>query len=300
MPDLFELPVDGPGRCEGGDAGDRRWVLVIGVGSGGRAGGTGTQYFIGEFDGTTFTSENARETVLWADHGADFYAAQSWNGVAHGRRIWAAWMNNWTYAQDIPTSTWRGTLTLPRELALTRTAQGIRLVQQPVAELQSLRKKRWRWDNESIAAGSSLLDDLSGETLEILAGFQVDGATTADRVGFRLRTGEDEHTTIAYAVEDRTLFVDRAQSGQADFHPGFPAIHTAEMRPIDDAVRLHIFVDRSSVEVFGNDGQVVMTERIFPDGDSVGLELFAEGGKAVLRSLDIYALNAAAFGGYSE
>jgi ABC-type sugar transport system permease subunit len=137
-PDLFELPVDG--------GPETRWVLAVGIGGCAPGGGSGVQYFIGAFDGATFSSENPQETVLWADYGADFYAAQSWSDAPGGRRIWVGWMNNWLYAQDIPTSSWRGALTIPRELALTNTPQGVRLVQRPVPELQQLRGEHWDWE----------------------------------------------------------------------------------------------------------------------------------------------------------
>ncbi|HVP21094.1 MAG TPA: glycoside hydrolase family 32 protein [Anaerolineaceae bacterium] len=284
-PDLFELPLDG------GPA--TRWVLSVGVGSGAPAGGSGIQYFIGSFDGNTFTSENPKNIILWADRGADFYAAQSWNDVPGNRRIWAAWMNNWTYAQQIPTPGWRGALTLPRQLALATTPQGIRLVQQPLTELQHLRGQPTSWQNQTISPGANLLNGVTGETLEIAAEFQVNATSTADRFGFRLRTGKDETTVIGYNTKSRTLFVDRSHSGQVAFNPAFQGIHTAQMDPVAEAVRLRIFVDSSSVEVFGNDGAVVITDQIFPSDQSVGLELFTDGGQILLKSLEVYPLEPA-------
>jgi fructan beta-fructosidase len=280
-PDLFELLVDG--------SSDTRWVLTVGVADGSPAGGTGVQYFVGDFDGVKFTSNNQKNSVLWADYGADFYATQSWSDEPDGRRIWIAWMNNWRYAEDIPTTTWRGAFTLPRVLALKTTPRGIRLVQQPIAELQRLRGTHWNWRNETISPGGvDLLDDVTGETLEIVADFEIKSALSADRFGFRLRTGNDETTTVAYTTKSRMLFVDRTASGQVDFNPAFPMIHTAAMEPIGDAIRLHIFVDRSSVEVFGDDGQVALTDRIFPNLTSTGIELFADGDDVRIISLDIY------------
>jgi len=67
------------------------------------------------------------------------------------------------------------------------------------------------------------------------------------------------------------------------------------MQPFDQIIQLHIFVDRSSVEVFGNSGLVVMTDQIFPDAGSQGLEVFADGGTVVIKSLDVYTLEAAKF-----
>ncbi len=286
-PDLFKLPVDGGPNT--------RWVLSVGVGNGAPAGGTGIQYFVGNFDGKTFTSENPKQTILWADFGADFYAAQDWNNAPDGHHIWTAWMNNWTYAQNIPTSTWRGALTLPRELALITTPQGIRLVQRPITELQRLRGEHWGWQDQTIPVGDHLLDGADGDALEISADFQVDAATHADRFGLRVRVGKDEYTTIGYAMKNQMLFVDRGQSGQVDFSPNFTKIHTVKMEPAAGMIRLHIFVDRASVEVFGNDGLVTITDQIFPASDSLGVATFSDGGQVLLKSLEIYKLEPAKF-----
>jgi fructan beta-fructosidase len=286
-PDLFELPVDG--------GPETRWLLAVAIGDCAPAGGSGVQYFVGHFDGEVFTSENPEEMILWADFGADFYAPQSWSDVPAGRRVWLAWMSNWAYANSTPTSTWRSAFTIPREPALVTTAEGIRLVQRPIAELAELRDEHQSWRDEMITADSDLLGDSAGETLEIIAEFEIESLEDADRFGLRLRTGEGAFTTIGYALKERRLFVDRMQSGEVDFNAHFPRAHTAEMPPMDGIIRLHIFVDRSSVELFGNDGRVVFTEQIFPAAGSLGLELFVDGGQIQLNALDIYQLEPATF-----
>ena len=288
-PELVHLTVDsGP---------TARWVLLVGLWNGAPAGGSGIQYFVGQFDGRKFTSDTLPTTVLWADYGADFYAAQAWNDAPGGRHILAAWMNNWSYANRVPTTPWRGALTLPRELALANTPQGLRLVQQPVPELRRLRGEGWRWQNITLPA-AGLLIEVQGDALEIVAEFQVDAATAAQLFGFRVRIGDGEQTAIGYAMQAKCLFVDRTQSGSVDFGPGFGAVHTAPLPPVGGAVRLHVFVDRASVEVFGNDGLVVLTDQIFPAATSLGVEAFADGGPVTLRSLNIYQLAAAKFQAY--
>ena len=282
-PDLFNLSVDG--------GPESRWLLSVAIGGCAPAGGTGVQYFVGDFDGAKYTSENPKETVLWADYGADFYAPQGWNEAPDDRHIWAAWMNNWSYAQDIPTSTWRGALTLPRELALTKTTRGVRLVQKPVPELDKLRGRHWEWENETIASVNDLLAGVSGETLEIIAEFEVSQTMDADRLGLHVRTENDQYTTtIGYVPKQEKLFVDRTHSGNVEFNPAFSGIHLADLEPVNDRIRLHVFVDRSSVEVLVNDGLVSLTEQVFPDATSVGVEVFSEGGDTALKRLDIYEL----------
>jgi len=284
-PELFQLPVEG--------SNESRWVLTVGVGNGVPTGGSGTQYFIGHFDGRNFTSENPKDTVLWADDGADYYAPQSWNDEPGGRRLMIGWMNNWSYARLIPESGWRGSFSLIREAALTRTTNGIRLLHRPIHEMQYLRSGHHHWRNETIQADANLLADVRGGSLEILAEFQI--TDKVDSFGLRVRVGRDEQTTIGYNVKETQLYVDRRHSGQVDFHESFARLHTASLSLADHIIRLHIFVDSISVEVFANDGLVVFSECIFPKEESQGLELFVEGGKVLLNSMDVYPLKPATF-----
>lgn len=285
-PDLFALPV--------GDSGETRWVLTVGVGNGAPAGGSGTQYFVGAFDGQTFTSENPKETVLWVDFGADFYAAQSWSDAPDGRRLWLGWMNNWQYAPHIPTSTWRGAMTIPREVRLAQTAEGARLVQTAVSELTQLRTTHHTWQNLTLTPDAPFTPDVAGDALEIIV--EMDVPVTANKVGIRVRVGEGEETAVGYAPKSNTLFVDRSRSGQGAFHDQFATIHTAQFEPANGRLRLHLFVDKSSIEVFVNEGLLSLTDQIFPSGESVGVELFVEGETAVsVPTLEIYGLKTAVF-----
>ena len=90
-----------------------------------------------------------------------------------GRPVWIAWMNNWQYANDIPTSPWRGAMTVPRSVALRETRDGFRLVQKPVEALALLRGENHRIENRAIAEGETKLevDGIDGTSLEILAEF---------------------------------------------------------------------------------------------------------------------------------
>ena len=290
-PDLFQLPVNG--------GSESRWVLTVGVGDGAPAGGSGTQYFVGQFDGQAFTSENPKETVLWADWGADFYAAQSWSGIGnqnvHSRRIWLAWFNNWRYATVIPTSSWRGSMTIPRELSLIQTENGLRLGQKPVGELAKLRSKHFSQTAVTCRPAIPFNLNIEGDLLEVIAEFQIDPGTAVDQFGIRIRTTEEEATTIGYAPPSQTLFLDRSHSGLTNFSPDFPRLHKVEMQPSGGVIHLHIFVDRSSIELFGSEGLVAISDRIFPSRRPFQLEFFAKGGPVVLNALDVYLLKAADF-----
>ena len=285
-PDLFQLGIDGTQNPS-------KWVLIVNVNPGGVAGGSGGQYFIGQFDGIRFSNDNPDSQKLWVDYGKDFYAAVSWSDIpsSDGRRLWLGWMNNWQYANMVPTHPWRGAQSIPRALALKNYTEGIRLVQTSVIEMQKLRDQHYRFEKEDIAGDSALLTtDVDGDTLEILAEFQL---ASASEFGFKVRKGPSEQTLIGYDVGNKQIFVDRTRSGKVEFSADFPRRHTGVLSPQNDKVRFHIFVDNSSVEVFGDDGKTVLTELIFPDPSSKGIQLYSRNGHVRLVSLDIWKLKTA-------
>lgn len=287
-PDLFKLPL--------GNSGEYRWVLTVGVGGegpGGPAGGTATQYFTGNFNGNTFTSENPPETTLWADYGADYYAAQSWSDEPGGRRLMTAWMSNWDYAIHTPTTTWRSMFSLPRELTLARTGSDIRLTQKPVPELHTLREHTLEWNKYIFHPENNPFAAIKENCLEIEAEFAV--TSQKGRFGFKVRAGDGEGTLIGYDMDTQQLFVDRRHSGEGNFLTGFNKIHYASMPPLENKIKLHIFVDHSSIEVFGNDGMVTMTDLIFPAIDNKHLEFFCESSEIEVIYLKIHQIKPARF-----
>jgi fructan beta-fructosidase len=281
-PDLFELPIEG--------SQEKRWVLIISRNPGAPNGGTGVRYLVGNFDGSQFTPETAASTKLWADYGKDFYATETFSDVpaSDGRRIFVGWMSNWQYANLEPTELWRGAQSFPRELKLRRYADGLRMVQKPVREIQSLRGKPFSIRDLSIADANQRLAQaaLKGDTYEIEAELTVGGHEN----GFHLRQNKEKGVqTIVGITADSTLVIDRIHSGDTAFNQDFPGRHTAKLHP-SPTIKLHIFVDRSSVEVFANDGDVTMTERIYPPPGSDGLELYTSGGGGKVLALTIWKL----------
>lgn len=301
-PDLFELPVDG-------NSANTRWVLIVNLNPGGIAGGSGGQYFVGRFDGTRFTPERggvpaakageapdtaANDAALWLDYGKDFYAGVTWSDVprADGRRILLGWMNNWQYANEIPTAPWRSAMSVPRAVALRTTPQGIRLVQQPVAELERLRGERQLVAARAIPEGTtSLSPQVAGKALEIVAELEAGSAT---EFGLEVRTGDGEKTVVGVDPRGGQLFVDRTRSGDVGFHKDFATGRQSAPLPIERGrVRLRVLVDWSSVEVFAADGRVAITDQIFPSPSSDGVALYAKGGTARLVSLQAWPLASA-------
>ncbi|NLS87570.1 DUF1080 domain-containing protein [Bacillus subtilis] len=285
-PDLFELPVDGKPN-------QKKWVLQVSVGNGAVSGGSGMQYFVGDFDGTHFKNENPSDKVLWTDYGRDFYAAVSWSDIPSrdGRRLWLGWMSNWQYANDVPTSPWRSATSIPRELKLKALTEGVRVIQTPVKELEAIRGTSKKWKNLTISPAShNVLSGLSGDAYEINAEFKVSPGSAVE-FGFKVRTGEKQFTKVGYDRRNGKLFVDRSKSGNVTFNPAFDTgKETAPLKPVNGKVKMRIFVDRSSVEVFGNDGQQVITDVILPDRSSKGLELYAANGDVKIKSLRIHPL----------
>ncbi|WP_440998506.1 glycoside hydrolase family 32 protein [Fodinibius sp. SL11] len=276
-PDLFKLPVDG-------HDGESRWVLQVDMNPGAVAGGSGGQYFVGDFDGSEFTeSEETKGETLWVDYGKDFYAVQSYSNIPDGRRIWLAWMNNWNYAGEIPTNPWRGAMTIPRKVGLMSTDEGPRLTQKTVDELNTIAGEAQQFENITISDGLFTDENLEGTTYKIEAEIQLNDA---ERVGFNLRKGDEEQTVVGYDVRAEELFVDRRNSGEVSFHEDFAAeIQTAPLRLNKNILTLEILVDRSSVEVFSGKGDRSITNRIFPSESSNGIEIFSEGGAAEVVNL---------------
>ena len=275
-PDLFALPVEDEPVLT-------RWVLKVDV-----LRGTGAQYFIGDFDGTRFTSDLAAHEIRRVDYGNDFYAAQSWSDEPKDRRIWLAWMNNWPYANDIPTSPWRGLFSIPRQLRLRRFPGGLRLVQQPIEELQQVTKSIYHAENMDIAGANTQLAALKMDLAqELKVQFTL---ATAIEFGLKLCTGDGEETIIGYDVSSQELFIDRQRAGDHAFSDQFAGVHRAPLVSQGGKISLHIFLDSCSVEIFAGDGSTVLSDLIFPQSRNLKLEFYVRDGNVHLNKLDIWKL----------
>lgn len=293
-PDLFELPLPGTN--------DKRWVLVVNMNPGSVAGGSGGQYFIGRFDGTQFVADrdslipprpgrSASESAHWFDYGPDYYAAVSWSDVpaSDGRRLWLGWMSNWEYGGDVPTSPWRSAMSIPREVGLSRTAEGIRLVQKPAREVESLRDRHFAFKSGDVSEANAWLKErhVQGDQLELMVEFAPRSSGTE---GVKVLTSDTEATVIGVDRQRGRAFVDRTQSGNVTFHQKFSGVYDAPLAVHDGRVKLHLFVDASSVEVFVNDGERVFTSLVYPSAASRGVELFGSMTSARITSLNVWTL----------
>ncbi|MFH9825506.1 GH32 C-terminal domain-containing protein [Streptomyces bobili] len=244
------------------------------------------------------TAETPAKSVVqradWADYGKDYYAAVSWENTPGGKRYMIGWMNNWDYGGAVPTSPWRGAQSIPREMSL-RTVDGrTRLISRPVNSVASLRRPYPASASGITVRNTSraLTDPAArGKALDIEATFSL---KDADRFGLKVRTGAGgEETVIGYDTTTQELYVDRTRSGAVDFNSTFPGVQTAPLKAENGKVKLRILVDWSSVEVFGGNGEAAITDQIFPDPASQGVEVFAENGSAKLDEAVIWHVDSA-------
>ena len=285
-PDLFPLKIDGTG--------DTKWVLLCNLNPGGPFGGSGTQYFIGAFDGKTFTPDTDAQgnvPTKWLDHGKDHYATVSWSDAPDGRRTVIGWMSNWQYAAEVPTKQFRSANTLPREMQLFRDTDGeLYVASVPSPELEALRASTFRKPS-SMSAGTKErkinLPTANDGICEIL--LTVDPRKASDVI-MTLANNAGEHVTITYDVDAQTLAFDRRKSGVTDFSQDFPAVTVTPVHSRDGLLNLRMFVDRASIELFANGGRAVMTNLVFPTSPYSTMTVKAVGGNARISDLTVYSL----------
>ncbi|WP_240468700.1 glycoside hydrolase family 32 protein [Gracilibacillus sp. YIM 98692] len=280
-PDLFPLNVNG-------DTSRTKWVLQVDLQEKAYAGGSGAQYLIGNFDGKKFINDQSPDHVNWVDYGKDFYAAQSFSDIPSedGRRIWLAWMSNWQYANDVPTNPWRSAMTIPREVRLVEDEKGdLKLIQQPVRELDEIKMHQKNLCNVNVSPEDNPIESLQYDTCEIITQMK---SIDAKEFGFKIKQGVDEETMIGYYAQEEVIFFNRTKSGsKVDFHEQFPTKQQVHLPLKDQTLQLRILVDRSSVEVFVNDGEVVLTNLILPSKTSNNMGFFVKNGNVQISELSI-------------
>ncbi len=279
-PDLFPLKINGK----------TKWVLLVSINPGGVNGGSATQYFVGNFDGKTFTSETKPDETLWLDYGRDNYAGVTWSNAPNGRRIFLGWMSNWDYAQVVPTEKWRSAMTLPRELALQQTEKGLRLVQNPVAEIKLLREKQVIINKNLKVKTESKLDSVNSPLTEMT--FEISlSKTAAKNFGIELSNSKGEVYRIGFDRQKNAFYSDRTRAGNRDFSDKFAvAEHFAPRLSKEKIVVFHLFFDAASVELFGDSGQTALTDIFFPTEDFNRYKVFSEGRKVEVEKLNVWKL----------
>lgn len=278
-PDLVEIPVEGTR--------EKKWVLICNLNPGGPFGGSAAQYFVGSFDGKKFVNESPTQTK-WMDWGKDNYATVTWNNAPDGRCIALGWMSNWQYANNVPTRQYRSANTLARDLTLYREGQELYLKSTPSVEVKKARGKKVSIPSFKVSEKHeivNLFEDNQG-AYEVEIVIQNAGAS---KIAFCLLNDKGEKVSMYYDLNRKQFVMDRSESGTVDFSKDFPAVTVAPVN-VDKELTLRLFVDRSSIEAFGEDGKFVMTNLVFPSQPYVKMCFEADKNGYAVKSLNVYKL----------
>ncbi|MDQ1165580.1 glycoside hydrolase family 32 protein [Flavobacterium sp. SORGH_AS_0622] len=263
-PDFFEIKVQGTNET--------KWVLIQSLNPGGANGGSGTQYFIGDFDGTTFTLDPnfakrvEQEKAVWIDYGKDNYAGVTWNNIPNsdGRRLFIGWMSNWDYAQDVPTNVWRSSTTIAREIQLIKKGNEFSLVSIPVKEINKYISKTIKGKSLKGKGNLSIPEAAKVDLTKAIIDFKLKNIKQ-DTYTFMLSNDKGESLTFGINNAAHYLFVDRSKSGKNDFSEKFAATITkASLGGSQREGAFKIILDKTSIEIFYNNGEKVITEIFFP------------------------------------
>jgi fructan beta-fructosidase len=272
-PDLFELTIEA--------SGEKKWVLFVSIGDDPQFdSGSRTQYFIGSFDGSTFTAEN--DEIKWLDFGKDNYAGVSFSDIPRedGRRIYLGWMSNWRYANEVPTEGWRSQMTLPRTLSLRNVEDKLLVIQKPVKELDQYFAKVFEIDDELIKSEQKKTFDIDEPSIEVFLTIDNHDAT---QFGIVLSHTQNQKTLMTINAETNLFILDRKDSGNVAFSENFANRQEMKINAVDH-VNVRIIIDSSSIEVFINDGAYALTSLIYPDKACEQITIFSVGGDIRLKN----------------
>ena len=234
----------------------------------------------------------------YVDYGKDFYAAIPYTDSPENKKILLGWMSSWQYADAMPTFPWKGQMAIPRDITLRSTPSGLRLFQEPISTLKakkdylSFEKANFVLSKEKQISGMSLF---ASNSYMVEVEFKI---KSAKYFGLKIAQKKDEkdnkkilqETIIGYDVASKQLYVDRNKSGLI-IKENFPSTEKASLKFEDKTLKLKVLVDKSSVEVFANDGQIAMTSLIYPDEKGNIFSLFTNGGKVKVTYLKITDLS---------
>lgn len=279
-PDLFPLTYEG----------QTKWVLFVSINPGSPNGGSATQYFIGNFDGETF-SPDPLPYPLWIDYGRDNYAGVTWNNVPaeDGRRLFIGWMSNWDYSNEVPTTNFRNAMTLARTLSLAHNGEHLVVASKPVKEIERLRNETISLPNKTATTTTfkQLLNNNDG-AYELTFSITPNGS---DNFSFSLLNNKGEELTYIFDIANKTLLTNRAKSSVA-FNANFAAMLIKAPLTAKKSYTIRLLVDKASTELFVNDGEVVQTNTIFPTEAYNALRFKTDKGTLSIKDVTIYKLGA--------
>ncbi|MGB3142843.1 MAG: glycoside hydrolase family 32 protein [Maribacter sp.] len=250
-PDMFPLKIEGTDEV--------KWVLLISINPGAPNGGSGTQYFVGDFDGTTFTTEQTEEK--WVDLGRDDYAGVTYNNTPDNERIFIGWMSNWDYARDTPTEKWRSAMTVPRTLSLHENNGNLQLYNYPIPQFDEIINEAYPESEFTIQEGRKNMIPLKYGNQS-----QIEFSLKNPNVELIFTNQEGDSLAIGIDAMNKTVNFNRSKSGLTDFSEKFAnVIQQMSITHLpSETVEIKMLLDHSSLELFINKGQYVMTNQIFP------------------------------------
>ena len=278
-PDLVELPVEGTK--------EKKWVLICNINPGGPFGGNAAQYFVGTFDGKKFVNESPTQTK-WMDWGKDHYATVTFSNAPGGRCIALGWMSNWQYQTVLPTLQYRGSNTIARDLTLYRQDGELLLRCTPSPEIEKARMQKVSVPSFKVSDSYDLASLLEGND----GAYEIDMTiknSGASKIMFTLSNDKGEKVNMYYDIMRKQFVMDRSESGKVDFSVDFPAVTVAPVYDTDN-IRLRLFVDRTSIEAFGEGGKFVMTNQVFPTEPYNKMSFVSVRGNFTVKSMDVYKL----------
>ena len=278
-PDLVELPVEG--------AKEKKWVLICNINPGGPFGGNAAQYFVGTFNGKKFVNESPTQTK-WMDWGKDHYATVTFSNAPGGRCIALGWMSNWQYQTVLPTLQYRGSNTIARDLTLYRQDGELLLRCTPSPEIEKARMQKVSVPSFKVSDSYDLASLLEGND----GAYEIDMTiknSGASKIMFTLSNNKGEKVNMYYDIMRKQFVMDRSESGKVDFSVDFPAVTVAPVYDTDN-IRLRLFVDRTSIEAFGEGGKFVMTNQVFPTEPYNKMSFVSVRGNFTVKSMDVYKL----------
>ena len=292
-PDLFPMVVQGSDQI--------KWVLLVSINPDGPNGGSATQYFIGDFDGKQFKIDPAFENDLnnstnksiWIDYGRDNYAGVTWANIpdTDGRKLFIGWMSNWDYATVVPTETWRSTMTVARTIELKKTNDSYRLLFQPVKELNSYRSTKYKKQSIAVKGETKLIDSKSIDLSSTEIIFEISDLKNSGFT-FKLTNKQGDTLAFGYNNSDKNFFVDRRKSGKIDFSEKFAnRVSIAKRTSLDADLSGTIIMDKTSIELFYDNGETVITELFFPNAPFDKLSIEPEDQEFILGNIEINKLN---------
>ena len=261
-PDLIKLQTDNAQATQ-----DAKYVLLCNINPGGPFGGSATQYFVGEWDGTEFKidGEKFKEESRWLDYGKDHYATVTWHNAPEGRVVALGWMSNWQYANQLPTVAFRSQNTIARDLSLYVDDAG---------------------DYRVRVLPSKENDALRGEVSKQLADIavvEVESDGVQDAI-ITLSNDKGEKVIMTLDLHRRTFTMDRTASGDCSFSHDFAANTTVPLFVQHDKHHITLFIDHCSIEAFGTNGEWVMTNLVFPSEPYNHLDV--QGGTATIYTIE--------------